>query len=127
MLILSRTMWSHGTPEKFIIHVQQTITALKVKGLQENYKKIVWVKKECMEKLKKAVLNHDLVEGEVRDDCPIAKAVQTATEAQAKGEECGRAHRQPDLSALLQLFRKRQGSPGARSWPSRSTPFHGRT
>ena len=39
-----------------------------------------------MEKLKKVVLNHDLVEGEVRDDSPVANAVQAATEAQAKAK-----------------------------------------
>jgi len=73
-----------GTPENFIMQVQQTITAIKNKGLQENYKKLVQAVKECMEKLEKAVLNHVLIDGEVRDDSPVAKAVQTATEAQAK-------------------------------------------
>jgi hypothetical protein len=46
-----------------------------VKGLQENYKKLVWAKKEGMEKLEEEVLNRDLTDGEVRDDSPIAKAV----------------------------------------------------
>jgi hypothetical protein len=81
---ISVSMWSCGTPEKFIMHVQQAITAMKVKGLQENYMKLVRAEKECMEKLEDAVLNCDLVEGEVRDDSPVAKAVQTATKAQAK-------------------------------------------
>jgi len=66
------------------MHVQQAIAAIKAKGLQENYEKHVWVEKECMEKLQEAVLNRDLAEGEVRDDSPLAKAVRTATEAQAK-------------------------------------------
>ena len=39
-----------------------------------------------MEKLKEAVLNHDLTEGEVRDVSPLAKAVRMATEAQAKAK-----------------------------------------
>ena len=37
-----------------------------------------------MEKLEEAVLKFDLIEGEVRDDSPVVKAVHTAMEAQAK-------------------------------------------
>ena len=66
------------------MNIQQAITAIKAKGLQDNYKKLVWAEKECTEKLEEVVLNRDLIEGEVRDDVPIAKAVRTATEAQAK-------------------------------------------
>jgi len=69
------SVWSHGTLEKFIMHVQQAIAAIKAEGLQENYENLVWAEKECMEKLKEAVLNHDLIDGEVRDDSPVAKAV----------------------------------------------------
>ena len=68
------------------MHVQQVIIAIKAKGLQENYEKLVWAKKECMEKLQEAVLNCDLTEGEVRDKSPLAKAVLTATKAQAKAK-----------------------------------------
>ena len=68
------SVWSRSSLEKFIMHVQQAIEAIKAKGLQDNYEKPFWAKKECMEKLKEAVLNHDLVEGEVRDDSPVAKA-----------------------------------------------------
>ena len=56
--------WSRGTPKKFVMHIQQDIAAIKAKGLQKNYKKLVWAGKECMEKLEEAVLNHDLAEGE---------------------------------------------------------------
>ena len=68
---------SCGTLEKFIMHIQQVIAAItaKAKGLQKNYKKLVWAEKECMEKLEEAVLNWDIIVGEVRDDSPIAKAV----------------------------------------------------
>ena len=54
------SVWSRCTPEKFIMHVQQAITAIKVRGLQENYENLVWPKKECMEKLEEAALNRDL-------------------------------------------------------------------
>jgi hypothetical protein len=83
---LQASVWSHSTPEKFIMHVQQAIAAIKAKGLQENYKKLVRAKKECTEKLEEAVLNRDLEEGEVRDNSPVAKAMLTATKAQAKAK-----------------------------------------
>jgi hypothetical protein len=95
------SVWSRGTQEEFIMHVQQAITAIKGKGQQENYEKLVRVEKKCMENLKEAVLNHDLMEGEVRDDSPVAEAVQTATEAQEKRKV--KAHGQPDFPTLLQL------------------------
>jgi hypothetical protein len=65
------------------MHIQQAILAIEAKGLQKNYEKLVRAKKECMEKLEEVVLNRDLIEGEVRDDSPVAKAVQTVTEAKA--------------------------------------------
>jgi hypothetical protein len=68
------------------MHIQQAIAAIKAKGLQENYEKLVQAKKECMEKLKEFLLSCDIVEGEVRDDSPIDKAVQTATKAQAQAK-----------------------------------------
>jgi hypothetical protein len=103
------------------MHAQQAIAAINAKGLQENYKKLVWAENECMEKLEEAVLNCDLIEGEVRDDSPVANAVRMATEAQAKGKEYSRAHRKPDFSPTPTSFWKRQGSPRARSWPSKLT------
>ena len=57
-------MWWCSTLEKFIMHVQQAIAAIKAKGLQENYKKLVRAEKECMEKLEEVVLDRDLIEGE---------------------------------------------------------------
>jgi hypothetical protein len=68
------------------MHVQQAIAVIKAKGLQENYEKLVWAEKECMEKLEEAVLSCDLKEGEVRDDSPVAKTVRMATEVQAKAK-----------------------------------------
>jgi hypothetical protein len=79
-------IWSHGTPDKFTIHVQQALTAIKAKGLQENYKKLAQAKKECAENLEEAVLNRDLAEGEVKDDSALTPAVDKATEAQTKAK-----------------------------------------
>ena len=53
-------VWSCSTPEKFLVHVQQAIAAIKAKGLQKAYERLVWPEKECNEKLKEVVLNHDL-------------------------------------------------------------------
>ena len=53
-------VWSRGTPEKFLMHVQQAIAAIKAKGLQEAYKRLVRAEKECNEKFKEAVWTHDL-------------------------------------------------------------------
>ncbi len=46
-------VWSRGTPEKFLVHVQQAIAAIKTKGLQEVYKKLVRAKKACKRCLRK--------------------------------------------------------------------------
>eukprot|EP00804_Cyclotella_cryptica_P007830 CCRYP_001409-RA/>CCRYP_001409-RA protein AED:0.37 eAED:0.37 QI:0/-1/0/1/-1/1/1/0/116 len=43
------SVWSRGTPEKFLVHVQQRIAAIKTKGLQEAYERLVWAEKECTE------------------------------------------------------------------------------
>ena len=40
------SVWSCSTLEKFIMHVQQPVAALKAMGLRDNYKKLVWAKKK---------------------------------------------------------------------------------
>ena len=42
------------------MHVQQAIAAIKAKGLQEAYERLVWAEMECNEKLEEAELNHDI-------------------------------------------------------------------
>ncbi len=80
------SVWSRGTPEKFLVHVQQAIAAIKAKGLQEAYEKLVRAEKECTEKLEEAVLNRDFADGEVKDDSALSKAIDKATEAQSKAK-----------------------------------------
>ena len=36
------SVWSHGTLEMFIVHVQLAIAAFKAKGIQETNVKLVW-------------------------------------------------------------------------------------
>jgi hypothetical protein len=43
--------WSCSTHEKFSMHVQQAIAAIKAKSLQDNCKKLVRAKKEHTEKM----------------------------------------------------------------------------
>eukprot|EP00804_Cyclotella_cryptica_P027948 CCRYP_003836-RA/>CCRYP_003836-RA protein AED:0.40 eAED:0.40 QI:0/-1/0/1/-1/1/1/0/118 len=85
-LELRVSVWSHGTPEKFLVHVQQATAAIKVKGLQEAYERLVQAEKECTEKLEEVVLTRNLTEGEVRDDSALSKAIYEATEAQTKAK-----------------------------------------
>ena len=80
------SVWTRGTPEKFLMHVQQAIAAIKAKGLQEAYERLVRAEKECNEKLEEAVLNRDLAGGEGKDDSVLSKAVEKAEEAQAKAK-----------------------------------------
>ncbi len=79
-------MWLRGTPEKFLMHVQQAIAAIKAKGLQEAYERLVWAEKECNEKLEKAILNRVLTEIEGRDNSVLSKAIDKAKEAQTKAK-----------------------------------------
>ena len=48
------SVWSYGTPEQFIMHVQQAINAIKQKGLKETYEKLVGTNKECANRLEEA-------------------------------------------------------------------------
>ena len=54
--------------------------AIKSKGLQETYEKLVQAEMECTKKPEEAVLNHDLMEGKVKDDSALSKAVDKASE-----------------------------------------------
>jgi len=108
------------------MHVQQAIEAIKAKGLQENYKRLVWAKKECIEKLEEAVLNRDLVNREVKDDFLVAKAVQTATEAQAKAESVVE-HFTSQIVQLSPNFLLEEARQPWSKMPSRLAPVCGRT
>ena len=79
-------VWSRGTPEKFLMHIQQAIAAIKAKGLQEAYERLVRAKKECNKKLEEAELNRDLTEIKDRDDSALSKAIDKAKEAQTKAK-----------------------------------------
>ncbi len=68
------------------MHVQQAIAAIKAKGLQEAYERLVWAKKECNKKVEEAELNRDITEVEGRDNSALSKAIEMAKEAQTKAK-----------------------------------------
>ncbi len=105
------------------MHVQQAIAAIKAKGLQEAYEKLVWAEKECNEKLKEAELNRDLTEIKGRDDSVLSKAIDKAKEAQTKAKSAV-VH---VASSMPMSSRKKQGSHGIKAWQSKLTAIHGRT
>ena len=109
------------------MHTQQALTAIKVKVLHDNYKKLVQAKKECTEKLKEVVLNCDLAEGEVKDDSPLAKAAKTATEAQAKAKSVVEHMPTGFFSSVPTSFWRKQDSPAIKSWLNKLIAAHGRT
>ncbi len=79
-------VWSRGTPEKFLMHVQQAIAVINAKGLQEAYERLIRAKKECNEKVEEAELNRDITEVKGRDNSSLSKAIEKAKEAQTKAK-----------------------------------------
>eukprot|EP00804_Cyclotella_cryptica_P009414 CCRYP_017325-RA/>CCRYP_017325-RA protein AED:0.38 eAED:0.44 QI:0/-1/0/1/-1/1/1/0/166 len=118
------SVWSCGTPEKFLVHVQQAIAAIKA---YKAYERLVRAEKECTEKLEEAVLSRDLTEGEVRDDSALSKAIDKATEAQTKAKSAVEQVANQIFQLYSNFLSKKQGSHGVKSWQSRSTAVHGRT
>ena len=47
-------VWSKGTPEQFLVHVQQALDAIRQKGLQTALEKVIKDKEECTKVLVKA-------------------------------------------------------------------------
>ena len=120
-------VWSRGTQEKFLMHVQQAIAAIKAKGLEEAYERLVRAEKECNEKVEEAELNRDITEVEGRDNLALSNAVDKAKEAHTNAKV--QYHK-----SLIKSFNstpisswKKQGSHGIKSWQSKSTAVHGRT
>jgi hypothetical protein len=79
-------VWSKGTPEQFLVHVQQALDAIRQKGLQTNLEKAVKDKEECVKKLTKAETALQNYKGKAEEP-PEKKAVEKASEAVAREEE----------------------------------------
>ena len=75
-------VWSEGTPEQFLVHVQQALDAIRQKGLQSALDKAIKDKEEWTKKLNKATEVFGNYKG--RDENPPkTKAVEKTTEAVA--------------------------------------------
>mgnify|MGYP006201314701 FL=1 len=48
------SVWSHGTPEQFLMHVQAALDAVRQKGLDGAYDKACKEEEECIKRLQKA-------------------------------------------------------------------------
>ena len=73
-------VWSNGTPEQFLVHVQQALNAIRQKGLQTALEKAIKDKEEWTKMLTKAT---EALENYKRKDenPPKQKRVEKATEA----------------------------------------------
>ena len=80
-------MSSHGTPEQFVVHVQQAINAIKQKGLKDKCEKHVATKKECASKMEEAWLSLKISQGKIKEDSTQAKVVKAATDVHDKTKE----------------------------------------
>jgi len=75
-------VWSKGTPEQFLVRIQQALDAIRQEGLQSALDKAIQHKEEWTKKLTKATDTLENYKG--RDDNPPKqKAVEKATEAVA--------------------------------------------
>eukprot|EP00804_Cyclotella_cryptica_P029968 CCRYP_013430-RA/>CCRYP_013430-RA protein AED:0.37 eAED:0.41 QI:0/-1/0/1/-1/1/1/0/173 len=117
------SLWSSGTPEKFLVHVQQANTAIKAKGLQEAYAQLVWAEKECTEKLEEVVLSRGLMEGKVRDDSALSTAIDKATEAQTKAKSAV----EHVTNQIFQLYSNFLLEEARQPWSKILTAVRGRT
>jgi len=79
-------VWSKGTPEQFLVHVQQALNAIRQKGLLTAYEKADTDKEECIQELTKTTEALANYRGEDMNP-PKEKAVQKATEASTCSDE----------------------------------------
>ena len=104
-------VWSKGTPEQFLVHVQQALDAIRQKGLQAALEKASKEKEECTKKLTKA--NEALANYKGRDENPPKKkAVEKAQEAVAREEETC----QSLITQVFQLYSNLLTEEARRPW-----------
>ena len=80
------TVWSKGTPEQFLVHIEQALDAINQKGLLTAYEKAVKDKEVCIKKIAKATEALEKYMGEDANP-PKEKVVQNATEAGTHADE----------------------------------------
>ena len=79
-------VWSKGTPEQFLVHVQSALDAIRQKGLQAALEKAHKDKEEWTEKLTLAIEAYANYKG-MDENPPEKKVVAKATEAVAREKE----------------------------------------
>ena len=79
-------VWSKGTPEQFLVHVQSALDAIRQKGLQSALEKAIKDKEELTTKLTTAIEAYDNYKGR-EENPPKKKDVAKATEAVAREKE----------------------------------------
>ena len=106
---LQLSVWTSGTQELFVMHVQQAISAIRQKGLKDAYDRLLGNKKEHKTKLQDANLQVDFA-SEGQEKAFLEQAAMTDATPWLKNR-CSRY-------SLLSLQRN-LGSPGLRSCKSR--------
>ena len=66
-------VWSKGTPEQFLVHVQSALDAIRQKGLQSALDKAIKDKEELTKKLTSAIEDYSNYKG--RGENPSEKKV----------------------------------------------------
>ena len=89
-------IWSKGTPEQFLVHVQLALDAIKQKGLEAAMEKSVKDAEECTQKLQRAQEVFANYKG-TDENPPEQRAVQNATAAVTREQENYK-------SLILQVF-----------------------
>ena len=79
-------IWSKGTSEQFLVHVQQALDAIRQKGLESAIEKAVKDEEESTQRLQQAQEAFADYQG-TDENPPEKKAVQNATTAIAREEE----------------------------------------
>jgi hypothetical protein len=79
-------VWSKGTPEQILVHIQLALDAIRQKGLQSALDKVIKDKEELTKKLTTAIEDYGNYKGRDKNP-PKKKAVEKATEAVAREKE----------------------------------------
>ena len=104
-------VWSKGTPEQFLVHVQQALDAIRQKDLQSALEKAIKNQEEWVEKLTTVIEAFGNYKG--RDDNPPEKkAIEKATEAVA----CKKETIESLIAPVFQLYSNLLTEEARRPW-----------
>jgi hypothetical protein len=104
-------VWSKGTPEQFLVHVQSALDAIRQKGLESNLEKAIEDKEEWKKKLTTATEAYGNYKGK-DENPPEKKDVTKATEAVEREEESIKSL----LAQIFQLYSNLLTEEARRPW-----------